>query len=510
MSNESHLPPGPPPTLPEGWEFASCLRGSWPRPGAHCSVPTFDLPGFADASKKLCSYLNTRKSPWMGLDIGAVQPSPLPAGMEQGDTIDSIFSGWFQAVCGEAGGRPPSVAPCPPPLNSESPSPPPRCVASPNDGQRRVSAEATWRAGRRSNVPRNRPPILQPLRLEVRWWATEVRKQKALLLAPGRLPVGSSRPLHLVIAETHKKYREAKTAYNRALSAYVKSEAVERERVLQAELQKSPHRIYELLKDLRKRAAARLMPSRADDGTSAALTTRVPSPWAFAEHFAQVFRCPEESSPGGCCSGPLPSSSSLTVPGISVSTVSQNACAPLVQGLAPLSTEIPPPLQGSSTPLVPPPSFPPLSPLSDPPPQPEASDPRAPSGAWEATGRVSPFPDLEFFSQEEVKSCLRAGKKKKAAGVDGLMVENLRKWSQNPLFVASVTDVFNVCLVEGRIPSIWNRCLISPVLKPGKDPEDPASYRPIHLLGHLSKTFSSLVDQRLRKIVSLSRVQFGF
>uniref|UniRef100_A0A0G4EZ65 Reverse transcriptase domain-containing protein n=1 Tax=Chromera velia CCMP2878 TaxID=1169474 RepID=A0A0G4EZ65_9ALVE len=309
---------------------------------------------------------------------------------------------------------------------------------------------------------------------------------------------------------THKKYKEAKTAYNRALSAYVKSEAVERERVLQAELQKSPQGIYELLRDLCKRAAARLMPSRADDGTSAAPTTQVPSPWAFAEHFAQVFRCPEESSPEECCSGPLPISSSLTAPGISVSTVSQNARAPPVRGLAPLSTEIPPSLQGSFAPLVPPPGFPPLSPLSDPPPQPEASDPRAPSSAWEATGRVSPFPDLEFFSQEEVKSCLRASKKKKAAGVDGLVVENLRKWSQNPLFVASVTDVFNVCLVEGRIASIWNRCLISPVLKPGKDPEDPASYRAIHLLGHLSKMFSSLIDQRLRKIVSLSRVQFGF
>uniref|UniRef100_A0A0G4H9D1 Endonuclease/exonuclease/phosphatase domain-containing protein n=1 Tax=Chromera velia CCMP2878 TaxID=1169474 RepID=A0A0G4H9D1_9ALVE len=146
MSNESHLPPGPPPTLPEGWEFASCFRGSWPRPGAYCPVPTFNLPGFVDASNKLYSYLNIRKSPWMGLgmggrpdlQVGAVQPPPLPSGMEQGDTIDSIFLGWFQAVCGKAGGRPPLVAPCPPPLNSESPSPPPRSVAPPNDGQRGV------------------------------------------------------------------------------------------------------------------------------------------------------------------------------------------------------------------------------------------------------------------------------------------------------------------------------------------------------------------------------------
>ena len=56
----------------------------------------------------------------------------------------------------------------------------------------------------------------------------------------------------------------------------------------------------------------------------------------------------------------------------------------------------------------------------------------------------------------------------------------------------------------------WNRIIIAPILKPGKPPNDPGSYRPIHLICVFAKCMSALVDRRVRACVSICREQLGF
>lgn len=47
---------------------------------------------------------------------------------------------------------------------------------------------------------------------------------------------------------------------------------------------------------------------------------------------------------------------------------------------------------------------------------------------------------------------------------------------------------FNMIWNAGKLSLIWKQAVIIPILKPGKDPSDPSSYRPIALTSQLGKT----------------------
>ncbi|VDI46656.1 Hypothetical predicted protein [Mytilus galloprovincialis] len=49
-----------------------------------------------------------------------------------------------------------------------------------------------------------------------------------------------------------------------------------------------------------------------------------------------------------------------------------------------------------------------------------------------------------------------------------------------------------------KLPSEWKHSIISPVLKPGKKPTDPQSYRPIALTSNFVKIMEKMVNNRLR------------
>ena len=65
-----------------------------------------------------------------------------------------------------------------------------------------------------------------------------------------------------------------------------------------------------------------------------------------------------------------------------------------------------------------------------------------------------------------------------------------------------------------QIPSVWKQAIIVPVPKPGKDPSDPSSYRPIASTSHLCKITERIVTERLTYFLEskaiLSPCQSGF
>lgn len=63
--------------------------------------------------------------------------------------------------------------------------------------------------------------------------------------------------------------------------------------------------------------------------------------------------------------------------------------------------------------------------------------------------------------------------------------------------LTEILKLFNLIWEKGKIPSAWKQAVIVPILKPGKDPSDPASYRPIALTSQLGKTIERMVTQRL-------------
>ena len=64
-------------------------------------------------------------------------------------------------------------------------------------------------------------------------------------------------------------------------------------------------------------------------------------------------------------------------------------------------------------------------------------------------------------------------------GPDNILYALLRHLPEESLLV--LLDLFNKLWSEGNFPDSWREATIIPLPKPGKDPTNPSSYRPIAL-----------------------------
>lgn len=82
------------------------------------------------------------------------------------------------------------------------------------------------------------------------------------------------------------------------------------------------------------------------------------------------------------------------------------------------------------------------------------------------------------FSLFELKKAISSARQS-APGKDSVCYSMLVHMDDASLMV--VLKLFNLIWVEGRIPKAWKESVIVPILKPGKDPSEASSYRPIAL-----------------------------
>ncbi|KAK2717266.1 hypothetical protein QYM36_007404 [Artemia franciscana] len=75
-----------------------------------------------------------------------------------------------------------------------------------------------------------------------------------------------------------------------------------------------------------------------------------------------------------------------------------------------------------------------------------------------------------------------------------------------------ILELFNKSLNEGAVPQIWKHAIIHPILKPGKDPKDPASYSPVSLLSCLAKLLERPIKAKIIKALkgNIQIEQCGF
>ena len=95
------------------------------------------------------------------------------------------------------------------------------------------------------------------------------------------------------------------------------------------------------------------------------------------------------------------------------------------------------------------------------------------------------------FTEEEYNKGIATLKNKKAAGIDDVLVEQLK--NLGPRAHRWLHSMLNVCFTENRIPKVWRQSKIIAILKPGKDSAKPKSYRPISLLCHMYKLYERLI-----------------
>ena len=115
---------------------------------------------------------------------------------------------------------------------------------------------------------------------------------------------------------------------------------------------------------------------------------------------------------------------------------------------------------------------------------------------------------VETITEEEVRTAIKQMKKGKAAGPSGVTVEMLQ--AAGEAGIRWVTEICNAILKEGKVPSDWERSWIVSVYKGKGDALECGSYRGIKLLDQVMKVMERVIEKRVRSIVLIDKMQFGF
>lgn len=119
---------------------------------------------------------------------------------------------------------------------------------------------------------------------------------------------------------------------------------------------------------------------------------------------------------------------------------------------------------------------------------------------------------LKYLKLSQISLAISQLNPKKSPGYDLITAKILSELPSKALTL--LTYVFNSIIRTGHFPIQWKTAEIILIQKPGKPPEEIASYRPISLLPLMSKLFESLLKNRLEPILEELQIipafQFGF
>jgi ribonuclease HI len=115
------------------------------------------------------------------------------------------------------------------------------------------------------------------------------------------------------------------------------------------------------------------------------------------------------------------------------------------------------------------------------------------------------------FSMKEFQDALKTcdGSSPGPDDIHYEMIKQLGEKEQETLL-----GIYNSIWQQGNYPEEWRKALTIPIQKPGKDPENPESYRPISLTSCLGKVMEKMVNRRLVYILEERKLipaqQYGF
>ena len=114
----------------------------------------------------------------------------------------------------------------------------------------------------------------------------------------------------------------------------------------------------------------------------------------------------------------------------------------------------------------------------------------------------------ERLSEDEIRKAITKMKCNKAAGPSGVVADMLK--AAGEAVVPWVTELCNAVVKDGRVPRDWSRSWMINVYKGKGDALECSSYRGIKLLEHVMKVLEKVIDSRVRNIVKIDEMQFGF
>ena len=115
---------------------------------------------------------------------------------------------------------------------------------------------------------------------------------------------------------------------------------------------------------------------------------------------------------------------------------------------------------------------------------------------------------IGLVGEEEVRDAVRAMKKIKTVGPDGVPVE-VRKMLGD-VSIGWLKNLFNKVLIEGKMPEDWRKSFIVPIFKGKEDIQECGNYRGIKLMRHSMKIWEKTIEKRIISETSILGNQFGF
>src|SRR5579863_9241140 len=73
-----------------------------------------------------------------------------------------------------------------------------------------------------------------------------------------------------------------------------------------------------------------------------------------------------------------------------------------------------------------------------------------------------------------------------------------------------MTDLCNAIIKEDKIPKDWRKSWMISIYKGKGDALDCGSYKGIKLLDQVMKVFERVTEKRIRRVVAIDDMQFGF
>ena len=104
-------------------------------------------------------------------------------------------------------------------------------------------------------------------------------------------------------------------------------------------------------------------------------------------------------------------------------------------------------------------------------------------------------PTTSDFTTEEIAKVLISLPNNKACGADGVTYELLKATKQ--FSIVALTQIFNVCLVNRKVPDSWKGAIIYKIPKKNNIPEDPSTWRDISLLPTIYEVFMKCILNRI-------------
>jgi hypothetical protein len=108
---------------------------------------------------------------------------------------------------------------------------------------------------------------------------------------------------------------------------------------------------------------------------------------------------------------------------------------------------------------------------------------------------TAPACEPKLTNPEEVQEAIRSIQASKAPGPKGITNRALKHLPQGA--VSLLVLIFNAILLAHHFPTAWKHARVISILKPGKDPALPSSYRPIRLLDTIGKIFEKILLARI-------------